>query len=345
MITSIKYLVIFITMVVFLNYVKAATIESKTSNNGVTVIMVEGALESGDEKAFIKNSLAVDDAIVILKSPGGNLKAGLEIGKAIRLKGFGTYVADGEYCASACALAWLGGTKRLMSNSARIGFHGAYQERNGEKVTTSSGNAIVGAYLSQLGLSERAIIYITQANPTSMMWLSLDDAQKLGIDVEPFDLTSNKQESKPPKQTPVSPTNIPISQLEDEAVKFFAELQRVWSLENYKSLNTIKSYYAPTVVYYGKTITRDEIMREKSEFAYRWSQRHYRPVAGTVKANCTSTGSCSVVGTVSWWSENTQQAVTSTGMAELRLGIQINNSIPTITIEEGHVISRDIKRK
>jgi hypothetical protein len=80
-----------------------------------------------------------------------------------------------------------------MSNTARIGFHGAYQERNGEKVTTSSGNALVGAYLSQLGLSERAIIYITQANPTSMMWLSLDDAQKLGLNVEPFDVRTSSQ--------------------------------------------------------------------------------------------------------------------------------------------------------
>jgi hypothetical protein len=337
-------LLFFFTFLSGISCVSGATIESKRSNNGVNIIIITGALENGDEKQFIRTALDFDSATVILESPGGNLRAGLEIGKAIRLKGFSTYVADGEYCASACALAWLGGERRLMSNSARIGFHGAYQERNGEKVTTSAGNALVGAYLSQLGLSERAIIYITQANPTSMMWLSLNDAQRLGISVEPFDIASTQQQKTQPK-TPAPPPNISVSRLEDEAVKFFAEIQRVWSLENYNSLSTIESFYSNNVVYYGKTISREQVMREKTDFAYRWSRRQYRPIGGTVKASCTPTGSCSVTGLVSWWAENAQQRTTSTGTAELNLGIQIINAIPKISIEDGRVISRDVQRR
>jgi len=51
---------------------------------------------------------------VILASPGGALIAGLQIDKVIRLYHFTTFVSQGEYCASACALAWLAGEPLVM---------------------------------------------------------------------------------------------------------------------------------------------------------------------------------------------------------------------------------------
>lgn len=135
----------------------AASFETKPTKSGISVIFIDGPLEFGDEKEFARNAINLDNALVVFQSPGGNLRAGLEIGRAIRLKGFSTYVADNEYCASACAIAWLGGQTRMMSRTAKVGFHGAYLERNGERITTSAGNALVGAYLSQLGLPEAAM--------------------------------------------------------------------------------------------------------------------------------------------------------------------------------------------
>jgi len=46
------------------------------------------------------------------------------------------------------------------------------------------GNAVLGAYLDQIGLPEDAIVYITQASPSSMKWLSMEEAAQHGIDVE-----------------------------------------------------------------------------------------------------------------------------------------------------------------
>jgi hypothetical protein len=42
--------------------------------------------------------LANPDSLVVLRSDGGNLVAGIEIGKAIRLKGFNTLVPDNVRC-------------------------------------------------------------------------------------------------------------------------------------------------------------------------------------------------------------------------------------------------------
>ena len=135
--------------------------KSASRDGGPDIILVVGQLSFGDEKQFINAALNSENAIVVFQSPGGNLFAGIEIGKAIRLKGFSTIVPDGVQCASACALAWLGGRTRFLSSTARVGFHAAYINAEGQAAVSSAGNALVGAYLNQLGLPAPAIVYIT----------------------------------------------------------------------------------------------------------------------------------------------------------------------------------------
>ena len=100
----------------------SAAIEVQTpSSSDFSVITIEGDLELGDEQKFINNVLKVRDGVVVLGSDGGNLFAGIEIGKAIRLKGLKTFVPDGAHCASACAIAWLAGAPRFMGPRASDG--------------------------------------------------------------------------------------------------------------------------------------------------------------------------------------------------------------------------------
>jgi uncharacterized protein len=49
---------------------------------------------------------------------------------------------------------------------------------------TGVGNALVGAYLTRIGLPLDAVIYITKAAPESMTWLTPEDARKVGIDLK-----------------------------------------------------------------------------------------------------------------------------------------------------------------
>jgi hypothetical protein len=86
----------------------------------------------------------------------------LEIGESIRLKAFTTFVPENARCASACALAWLGGVQRYMAPGAQIGFHAAYNAKSGQE--TGVGNALVGAYLNKIGLPYEAVIYISQSD-------------------------------------------------------------------------------------------------------------------------------------------------------------------------------------
>lgn len=147
-------------------------------------ILVSGPIEDGDDKKFTALALDMDSAVVVFESPGGDLMAGLNIGRAIRLKEFFTAVDGGAECASACGLAWLGGIKRFAHPGARIGFHAAYIENNGQATETGAGNALVGAYLNQLALPQSAVVYLTSAPPHDMQWLPLLEARNYGIDLE-----------------------------------------------------------------------------------------------------------------------------------------------------------------
>jgi hypothetical protein len=181
------------TAVVLFGQAVAASAEIKVSTaDGLSLIFITGPFEPGDHVRFVEAVLPVRSGVVVLGSGGGSLQAGIEIGKAIRLKDFATYVPPDVVCASACALAWLGGTSRLMASSAQIGFHAVYRIENGTRRESGVGNALVGAYVNSLGLSERAIRFISSADPAAMQWLTLENASRVGIEVARFDLPEPK---------------------------------------------------------------------------------------------------------------------------------------------------------
>jgi len=145
-----------------------------------SVVVVEGSLAAFDEDQFAAKAASLSSAFVAFSSDGGSLLAGLRIGEAIRRMGFSTIVPDGRRCASACALAWLGGVERFIGTSGKISFHAAYDSASGE---SGVGNAVVDAYLSKIGLPYEAVTYITQAASNEMTWLNISDAAQRGIRV------------------------------------------------------------------------------------------------------------------------------------------------------------------
>jgi len=138
-------------------------------------------LDVADGERFFTKIAPLATAMVRFQSNGGSVVTGIQIGEMIRLKQFHTLVPAGARCASACALAWLGGTHRFMGPGARIGLHAASDPKSGQ--VTGVGNALLGAYLNRVGLPYSAVVYVTQARPDSVTWLSFADAKRLGIEV------------------------------------------------------------------------------------------------------------------------------------------------------------------
>src|SRR5262249_34844701 len=153
-------------------------------------------------------------------------------------------------CASACALAWLGGTPRIMATNAQVGFHAAYIIRGGQPLETGGGNALVGAYLNRIGLSHSAVLYITQSAPTSMTWLNAGDASQHGIDVALLDGTGGSA-SKSANVQAASGREAAPARLEERATRFVESFVAGWSTTNAINLASLASAYSDQVSYYG----------------------------------------------------------------------------------------------
>lgn len=200
----------FLSMILLALPSAAADISRQPFDDGSgALITVEGPFEAGDDKALARALLETHgNTVVLFESPGGSLLAGLAMGRAIRLQGATTVVDNGGTCASACGLAWLGGIRRMMGADAQVGFHAAYYvDDQGRSIETGQGNALIGAYLNQLGLSEKAVLYITQAAPADMTWLTFDDADDLGISVRQVGASAPSRPTAPaPRQAaPAAP--------------------------------------------------------------------------------------------------------------------------------------------
>jgi ATP-dependent protease ClpP protease subunit len=149
-----------------------------------TLIHLQGEIEPGDDDRIIQLLREHPRSYVSFDSVGGDLMVGLNIGQALSLHRAGTIVESEAKCTSACALAWLGGAKRLMGRASRIGFHAAPRQQSGASpVEKSDVGALADAYLRRLGLTHDAIAFMKRAAPNSMVWLTPYDARWLRIDI------------------------------------------------------------------------------------------------------------------------------------------------------------------
>jgi hypothetical protein len=147
------------------------------------VVRVKGTLLPGDAQKFSDAVVPFKKIVVEFESEGGTIYDGLVIGKLINASGNWTVVRTGKTCASACAIAWLGGTRRFAEKGAKIGFHAAYVTKKKRAEESGIANAIVGAYLTRLGLNEDAVAYVTTSGPWQMTWLTPKAAREVGIEV------------------------------------------------------------------------------------------------------------------------------------------------------------------
>lgn len=166
---------------------EAADISPVQLDERTTAIFLIGDIKPGDSSKFKSLAEKYDKAIVLLESNGGSVAAAIDIGEAIRLKGYSTAVINDSSCNSACALIWLAGSPRKLSKSGRIGFHAAYSEVGGEAKESGVANAMVGRYLTLLNLPEQAVLFATTSPPTSLNWLTSSNYRSTGIETTVID--------------------------------------------------------------------------------------------------------------------------------------------------------------
>ena len=319
---------------------QSAQIEVIDEADGLRLILLTGEITSDDPARFGRAILGAEKVVVALSSPGGNLLAGIQLGRVIRIRGYRTLVPGGSRCASACALAWLAGTPRHLQPNSLIGFHAAYDRRDMQ--VSSVGNALTGHYLAEIGLPSRAVVYITEAAPREMTWLTPTQAQANGIDVAMIAGTGGSARNPSPlPQAPPARAHAALS-LPDMAINFVRRLYAITSEDNEAALHFLASAYASQVSFYGGMQGADAILRQKRQFLERWPLRVYIPRADTIQASCDEgQRTCSVTGIIDWDARSPTRAAASAGVSNFAYDLFFPvGRQPYITGENGRVLSR-----
>lgn len=312
-------------------------VQDLPQTGGAKLITVMGELQSGDEKQFTNFAVQAKGAVVVFNSPGGSVPAAIQIGKAIRLKGFATLVPDGSICTSACALAWLGGTSRYMTLSAKVGFHAAYINNSGEKQVSSVANALIGSYLNGLGYSEDAIAFFTSAPPEDLQWLTFEESARLGIEVRSFD-ELRKEAAKAPASIKKSGQN-PMPKV----IKAKAFVRALIIAGESNNPDDLLKYYGQKILYSGKVKDKSEVSAEYDVYIRRWPYRRFAVPDDDMSVTCDDVlRRCAVSLNLRWLAESPERHQRSEGTARRSFILQENGDGFWVLALEESILSRNV---
>jgi len=172
--------------------------DSKTLN----AIMATGEIRYDDvEKLdrYLSHLPRKKHTAIYFDSPGGNLLGGIRLGRYFKKNGIKTVIQGDSICASACALAFLGGTDRYgnkwmsSTTSSLLGFH-AFSKGDRTKYADSDMTQQVVAEILKYGqyVDAPMDIFIRQFSTPSnkMYWFSTQEELQFGIKV--WDTTNNR---------------------------------------------------------------------------------------------------------------------------------------------------------
>lgn len=337
-----------------LSAARALEFQPVALDNGSTVILVKGEFRYEDQVSAFESAVRTASAeVVTFDSGGGNVDAALRLGRAIRSMGLSTVQLRSLECSSACALAFLGGVNRSAEPGSigvhRTSFSGdAVLDGHEAAAAVQALTAEIMTYMIEMGTDPRLLQLSLSTDRDDMRYLTGREMQQYSIvnDIGTGRIMGNASKARitaPP--TPSTPSTAPPSAeaepvrqtTEDRAREFVAEYHAAWSKPNGAAITFMRKAYGPLVRFYGKEVTRADVLREKIVFAERWPERAYSVVHGSEIVACV--GTCSVTATVEWFARSVTRGKTSSGSATFSL--EWDPITSQIVAENGKVVTTD----
>jgi len=325
----------------------AVSIERLQIDGGQTILVVRGEFEFTDKpEKLIAEAAASGARAVTFDSNGGNVHAAMAFGRAIRSLGGETIQLRAAECASACALAFVGGVRRT-ADPGSIGVHqssfsgDAAIDGHEAVAAVQAMTAEIMSYLMEMGVDPKLLQLSLSIPSSDIRYLTAGEMRQFGVTNstpstnQAVDPTDYNTPAVKPMATSTAPSDA------DRALRFVAEYHDAWSRPNAQALAFMSTAYADTVTFYGKAVSRDEVLREKAVFADRWPKRAYSVKHGSERVVCAST--CTVSGTVEWFAHSPRRAKSSSGVADFSLIWDPSTS--RIMSETGKVLTTDRKAR
>lgn len=144
----------------------------------------------------------------------------------------------------------------------------------------------------------------------------------------------------PPPRSDPDDTDDAAAVLSDAAKDFVVAYLAAWSSTNDDALAAMPSFYGRTVLFHGRTMSFEALMREKERFVRRWPSRTYEARPGTISAACDpGMGRCQVSLVVDFVA--IAGARRSSGATTLDIGIETKDGRPVIATETSRVVARN----
>lgn len=162
------------------------------SSRTLTAYLATGKVEMLDVErldALLSKQPTRPNTAVYLSSPGGDLYEGMRLGMFFRERRIKTIVEGGGLCASACAIAFLGGSDRegqpwrSSSTDSRLGFH-AFRAVSDGKLGSDDVQRIVAdilRYGKRVNAPIELLIASFDTPSADVFWVSHRDICALGI--------------------------------------------------------------------------------------------------------------------------------------------------------------------
>ncbi|PDS61534.1 hypothetical protein CO653_32585 [Rhizobium anhuiense] len=322
-------------------------------------LVIKGVFEFSDDPMQLVDEYRQYQADYIsFDSPGGNVVTAIRFGRIIRALNARTLQIRAMECASACAFAFVGGVERFAEPGS-IGVHRVSLSDDAamdNKLAVSSVQSLTGeiiGYLTDMGVSPNLLQLSLSIDSTDIRYLTAAEMRDWNIDT-PEDLSSAQESAPPPPgaapQESATPADMPSDpsaseevaasepgDLTTEAVDFVNRYNDEWSKDSASALAFMKGVYADEVSFFGHSVDKDAVLKEKAAFAQRWPERIYSVKPGSVTASCA--GKCEMSGIVEWFAGNGDTGKTSSGMAEF--SFVWNTASLQIESETGKVLATD----
>jgi len=156
---------------------------SKVTQENYNLIYASGKIYRGDLNRFKRVYYSLPSykhTIVILNSNGGEMQAGIKLGKFFYDHKISTAVRKNSMCVSSCALAFLGGRdfsgrkSMILPKNTKIGFHNFYY-KSGSYVDASKVQrdlASVVDYFSYVQAPNKLMRKMLKTKSDDMFWIS-----------------------------------------------------------------------------------------------------------------------------------------------------------------------------
>ncbi|TAV92049.1 hypothetical protein [Rhizobium leguminosarum] len=307
----------------------AISYERMTLPGDMRALVVSGEFEiSDDPVAFAGEVAQFKPAFITFRSVGGNVVSAMKIGRMIRALGISTLQIRSAECASACALAFVGGVRR----SAEAGSIGVHQASFSDDAALDSKTAVTAVqamtaeiigYLTEMGVSPQLLQLSLSVESSDMRYLTSSEMANWGVttpgalggtDVASTLPAAPAQNAAPSKDASASSQSADPSRA---ALAFIAKYHDAWSLPNSQAMAFMRQAYADSVDFYGKQASMADVLKDKESFAERWPDRAYSVRHGSETVSCIVT--CRISGTVEWFSRSVQRGKVSSGIADFQV--------------------------